>query len=132
VYGTSRRRSAIARFDPPPAAQRPPEPRAFHDSHEVFLDAGADVIGISSDSVGSHEKFAGRHRLPFVLLSDEGGAVRRRYGVPTTLGLIAGRVIYVIDRDGIVRHNFSSLTNIDKHVGDALAVVKRLQAGRIG
>ena len=105
---------------------------AFRDSHEVFVEAGAEVIGISSDSVGSHEKFAGRHRLPFVLLSDEAGAVRRRYGVPTTLGFIAGRVTYVIDSDGIVRHIFSSLTNIDKHVGDALAVVKRLQAGRIG
>jgi peroxiredoxin Q/BCP len=101
---------------------------AFRDSYEVFADAGADVIGVSTDSVASHEKFSGRHRLPFMLLSDEGGTVRRRYGVPSTLGILAGRVTYVIDRDGIVRHIFSSQMNIDKHVGEALTVVKRLQA----
>jgi peroxiredoxin Q/BCP len=101
---------------------------AFRDSHEIFADAGAEVIGVSSDSVESHEKFAGRHQLPFVLVSDQGGVVRKRFGVPTTLGVLPGRVTYVIDREGIVRHVFSSMTNIDKHVDDALAVVKQLQA----
>ncbi len=100
---------------------------AFRDSHEVFAEAGAEVIGISSDSVDSHAGFASRHRLPFVLLSDKGAAVRKRYGVPTTLGILPGRVTYVIDRNGTVRHIFSSMTNIDQHVGDALAVVKQLQ-----
>lgn len=101
---------------------------AFRDSHEVFVQAGAEVIGISSDSVVSHEKFAGRHRLPFILLSDAGGKVRKRYGVPTTLGILPGRVTYVIDRAGVVRHIFSSMMNIDRHVEDALAIVKQLQA----
>ena len=100
---------------------------AFRDSHEVFAEAGAEVIGISSDSVNSHRRFANRHQLPFVLLSDKGGAVRKRYGVPTTLAILPGRVTYVIDRKGTVRHIFSSMTNIDQHVGDALAVVKQLQ-----
>jgi thioredoxin-dependent peroxiredoxin len=53
---------------------------AFRDSHEVFVDAGAAVVGVSSDSVTSHDKFSGRHDHPFVLLSDPGGKVRRRYG----------------------------------------------------
>lgn len=101
---------------------------AFRDSHEVFTEAGAEVIGVSSDSVASHEKFAGRHQLPFVLVSDQDGALRKRYGVPTALGVLPGRVTYVIDREGIVRHVFSSMMNIDKHVNDALAVVKQLQA----
>ena len=101
---------------------------AFRDSHEVFTDAGAEVIGVSSDSVDSHVKFSNRHQLPFVLLSDKDGAVRKRYGVPMSLGILPGRVTYVIDREGTVRHIFSSMTNIDRHVGDALAVVKRLQA----
>jgi thioredoxin-dependent peroxiredoxin len=78
--------------------------------------------------VTSHDKFSGRHDLPFVLLSDPGGKVRRRYGVPNTLGLLPGRVTYVIDRHGIVRRVFSSMTNISQHVGAALAVVQRLQA----
>ena len=66
---------------------------AFRDSYEVFTDAGAEVIGVSSDSVASHDAFAGHHKLPFTLLSDEGGSVRKSYGVPATLGLLPGRVL---------------------------------------
>jgi peroxiredoxin Q/BCP len=102
---------------------------AFRDSHEVFTDAGAEVIGVSSDSVDRHAAFAGKHNLPFTLLSDEGGKVRKAYGVAPTLGFIPGRVTFVIDRSGLVRHVFNSMTNIDRHVKDALEVVRRLQAG---
>ena len=101
---------------------------AFRDSHEVFAEAGAEVIGISSDSAVRHAAFAGRHNLPFTLLSDQGGRVRKSYGVPALLGLIPGRVTYVIDREGEVRHVFNSMTNIGQHVGDALEMVRRLQA----
>jgi peroxiredoxin Q/BCP len=102
---------------------------AFRDSYEVFTDAGAEVIGVSSDSTDSHDGFAARHSLPFVLVSDADGSVRKSYGVPRALGVLPGRVTYVIDSDGIVRHVFSSLTAIDRHVGDALAVVKELADG---
>jgi len=102
---------------------------AVRDSHEVFTDAGAEVIGVSSDSVDKHAAFATHHKLPFTLLSDKGGKVRKAYEVPSTLGFIPGRVTYVIDRDGTVRHVFNSMTNIDRHVKDALEVVRRLQAG---
>jgi len=101
---------------------------AFRDSHEVFAEAGAEVIGVSSDSAGRHAAFADHYKLPFTLLSDEGGRVRKSYGVPAVLGLIPGRVTYVIDRAGTVRHVFNSMTNIGQHVGDALAVVRQLQA----
>jgi thioredoxin-dependent peroxiredoxin len=103
---------------------------AFRDSHETFTDAGAEVIGVSSDSSDRHAAFAGRHNLPFTLVADQGGRVRRSYGVPSVLGVIPGRVTYVIDRTGTVRHVFSSMTNIDQHVSDALEVVKQLQAER--
>ena len=98
------------------------------DSHEVFTDAGAEVIGVSSDSVDRHAAFADQHKLPFTLLSDQGGQVRKRYGVPAVLGLLPGRVTYVIDRQGTVRHVFNSMTNIGQHVNDALEVVRQLQA----
>jgi thioredoxin-dependent peroxiredoxin len=101
---------------------------AFRDSYEVFTDAGAEVIGISSDSVAKHAAFAGQHELPFTLLSDQGGRVRKSYGVPSVLGVIPGRVTYVIDRQGTVRHVFSSMTNIRQHISDALKVVRELQA----
>ena len=101
---------------------------AFRDSHETFTDAGAEVIGISSDSADRHAGFASKHRLPFTLLADQGGRVRKAYGVPAVMGLIPGRVTYVIDRTGTVRHVFNSMTNIDGHVGEALEVVRQLQA----
>ncbi|MDT0341629.1 peroxiredoxin [Streptomyces litchfieldiae] len=100
---------------------------AFRDSHEVFTDAGAEVIGVSSDSVGKHAAFAARHNLPFTLLSDEKGRVRKEYGVPAVLGIVPGRVTYVIDRQGTVRHVFNSLTNTGQHVNEALDVVRGIQ-----
>ena len=103
---------------------------AFRDSYEVFTDAGAEVIGVSSDSVQSHAGFAGHHKLPFTLLSDQGGQVRKSYGVPATLGLLPGRVTYVIDRDGVVRHVLNSQVQIGRHIDSALAVVRELQAGQ--
>jgi len=100
---------------------------AFRDSHEVFTDAGAEVIGVSSDSVDSHAAFAGKHELPFTLLSDQGGKVRKQYGVPSVLGLLPGRVTYVIDREGTVRQVFNSMTRISHHIDDALTMVRQLQ-----
>jgi peroxiredoxin Q/BCP len=101
---------------------------AFRDSYEVFTGAGAEVIGVSSDPVGRHAAFAGRHQLPFTLLSDQGGHIRKNYGVPAVLGLLPGRVTYVIDREGTVRHVFNSMTHIGQHINDALEVVRQLQA----
>jgi thioredoxin-dependent peroxiredoxin len=103
---------------------------AFRDSHEVFAEAGAEVIGVSSDSVISHAAFAGHHNLPFTLVSDEGGRTRKSYGVPSALGLLPGRVTYVIDRTGTVRHVFSSMTGISRHIQHALDMVKQIQAGQ--
>ena len=100
---------------------------AFRDSYQVFADAGAEVIGVSSDSVDKHASFASHHQLPFTLVSDDKGQLRKAYGVPSTLGVIPGRVTYVIDRAGTVRQAFNSMTNIGRHVNDALAMVKKLQ-----
>ncbi len=99
---------------------------AFRDSYDVFVEAGAQVIGISSQSVESHNKFALLNKLPFILLSDEGGKIRKLYGVPTSFGLLPGRVTYVIDRKGIVRHIFSSQLDAKKHIEEALSIVKNL------
>jgi thioredoxin-dependent peroxiredoxin len=99
---------------------------SFRDSYEVFQEAGAEVIGISSDSEASHQQFASKYKLPFILLSDLGGVVRKFYGVPSTLGLLPGRVTYVIDNQGIVRHIFSSQFAPQMHVAEALKVLKEL------
>ena len=99
---------------------------AFRDSYEVFKDAGAEVIGVSSDSAESHQQFASRHRLPFILLSDTKGTVRKRYGVPATFGLLPGRVTYIIDKQGIVRHIFSAQFAAEKHVSEALKILETI------
>jgi thioredoxin-dependent peroxiredoxin len=78
-------------------------------------------MGISSDSVESHERFADKHKLPFPLLSDRGEKVRRIYGVPNTFGLFPGRVTYVIDQQGIVRHVFTSQIGVERHVAEAVS-----------
>jgi len=100
---------------------------AFRDSYEAFREAGAEVIGISSDPADSHRRFADRFFLPFVLLSDADSAVRARYGVPRTFGLLPGRVTYLIDRDGIIRHIFSSQFRPKRHVAETLEVLERLR-----
>jgi thioredoxin-dependent peroxiredoxin len=94
----------------------------FRDSLPEFQSRGAEVIGISSDSVESHARFAAKYKLPFTLLSDRKGRVRKLYGASGPLaGLIPGRVTLVIDREGIVRHVFSSMTQFRQHVTEALA-----------
>ena len=100
---------------------------AFRDDHEEFGKLDAEVVGVSSDSVGSHRSFGAKHDLPFTLLSDEGGKVRTLYGVPSTLGLFPGRVTYVIDEEGIVRHVFSSQIGVEKHVQEALDALQAIK-----
>jgi peroxiredoxin Q/BCP len=96
----------------------------FRDDFDEFRKLDAEVIGISSDSVESHERFAKKHNLPFTLLSDERGNVRKLYGVPNTFGLVPGRVTYAIDREGVVRHVFSSQLGVERHVEEALEALK--------
>jgi peroxiredoxin Q/BCP len=98
----------------------------FRDEYEGFAAAGAEVIGVSRDSAESHEKFKSHHKLPFTLLSDPGGKVAQAWGVKGPLGLLPGRVTYVFDKGGVLRHRFDSNLRFGKHVDEALEVVKRL------
>lgn len=99
---------------------------AFRDQYDVFQEAGASVVGISSDSAASHRRFADKHGFPFLLLSDGDGRVRASFGVPKTLGFLQGRSTYVIDKKGIVRHVFHSQLFATKHVSEALSALKTL------
>lgn len=98
----------------------------FRDAYEDFVEAGAVVIGISADSAERHQTFAANHALPFILASDRDGAARRAFGVPKSMGVFPGRVTYVIDREGIVRHVFSSQMNAGRHVDEALEEIRKL------
>jgi thioredoxin-dependent peroxiredoxin len=98
----------------------------FRDQHARFARVSATIVGISDDSVAQHRAFRDHHGLPFVLLSDPHGEVRKRYGVKKTLGLVPGRATFVIDSRGIVQHVFVSQLRALRHVEEALSAVEAL------
>jgi len=99
---------------------------SFRDQYEDFKDLGAEVVGISSDSIVSHEKFSQKYRLPFILLSDDDKKLRNLFGVkPSLFGLIPGRVTYVVDKKGIIRLVFDSLVATN-HIPRALETVQKM------
>lgn len=96
----------------------------FRDAYASFTDAGAEVIGVSGDSPASHAAFAAKHRLPYPIVSDADGSLRRLFGVPRLLGVLPGRVTYVVDRSGVVRLVFNSSFTAAGHVNEALAALQ--------
>jgi len=100
---------------------------SFRDQYEDFVAAGAEVIGVSRDDTASHAKFREHHRLPFTLLSDPDGTIASSWGVRNVLGFIPGRVTFVFDKQGVVRHRFESNMRFGKHVDEALEIVKTLR-----
>lgn len=100
---------------------------SFRDQYQDFQDLGAEVVGVSSDSEASHQKFTQKHRLPFPLLADAGGQVRKLYEVPRALlGLLPGRVTFVIDKAGAIRYIFNSMNRATDHVETAKKVLAEL------
>ena len=97
---------------------------SFRDNFEDFKDLGAVVIGVSSDSVESHEKFVLKYNLPFLLLSDKDHKARESYGA-TKLGALPARTTFVIDKKGVIRMIFES-SNAKEHIEEAKRVVKLL------
>jgi peroxiredoxin Q/BCP len=101
---------------------------SFRDNYDEFKEAGAEVIGISTDDEASHSSFAAHHKLPFILLSDKDNKVADLYGVQRSLGILPGRVTFVIDKEGIIRMNYSSQLNFRKHMDEAINLIKTLSA----
>jgi peroxiredoxin Q/BCP len=102
------------------------EARTFSANYDEVKKMGAEVIGVSSDSASSHESFASECDVRFPLLSDEGAKVRELYGVKSSLGLLPGRVTFVIDKNGIIRRVFASQMNPKGHVSEAIEALKAI------
>ncbi len=98
---------------------------AFRDAYDDFVEAGATVIGISSDSAAAHRRFVDKHGLPFTLVSDTTGSVRTAYRVPRLLFVLPGRTTFVIDRQGTIRHSFTSHRGASAHVREAMSHLPR-------
>ena len=100
---------------------------SFRDQYEDFTDLGAEVIGISSDGIVSHQKFTQQFKLPFILLSDSDKKIRKLFGVPSGLfGLLPGRVTYVADKTGTIIMIFDSMMS-KRHIPKALEAIRKLQ-----
>ena len=100
---------------------------AFRDSYTDLQAMNAQVWGVSGDDAASHQRFAARHNLPYPLLVDRGNQLRQAFGVPSVLGLLPGRVTYVIDGSGVIRHVFNNLLDGPAHRREAITALQRLQ-----
>lgn len=98
---------------------------SFRDSYEVFQDLGAEVIGISTDSVNSHASVANNRSLPFILLSDPGKKAMKAFGVSVRLGLFTKRVTFMVDKEGKIIHTFHSELFAQKHVDEAIKILQK-------
>jgi peroxiredoxin Q/BCP len=106
---------------------------SFRDRRSEIAQLEAEIVGASFDTAEKHQQFADAYQLPYPLLSDPDGTIAQAYGVGRLGGLFGGflptkRVTFVIDKDGIVQHVIKSELNIDKHIDEAVGVLKRLQA----
>ena len=99
----------------------------FRDKYELFKMLGALVWGVNNDNAASHRRFAEKNKLPFPLLCDEDNTLRKQFGVPKALGFLDGRVTYIIDGKGIIRHVFNDFLNGPQHVTEALSVLDEIQ-----
>jgi peroxiredoxin Q/BCP len=101
---------------------------AFRDNYAELQSLGAEVWGVSGDDASSHQRFATRHQLPYPLLVDQANGLRKAFGVPNVLGLLPGRVTYVIDGSGEIRHIFNNLLDGPAHLREAKAALQTLRA----
>lgn len=100
----------------------------FRDNYEDFTDQGAEVIGVSSDSVESHKRFLEEYLFPFKLLSDKDGKIRKLYGATKGFGLLPGRYTFIIDKQGLIRYIFTSETNMKKHIDESLRILREIES----
>ena len=85
---------------------------------------GAVVWGVNDNNQLSHQKFAEKNKLPFPLLCDEKKSLSKKFGVSRALGLIDGRVTYIVDSKGVIRHVFNDFFNTSRHVTIALQIIE--------
>ena len=103
----------------------------FRDAMPDFSKIDATIIGISRDSVRSHDKFKQKYTLPFILASDESGEVCEKYGVWVEKSMYGRKYIGIerttvlIDEKGVIRGLWPKV-KIDGHIGEVLAAAKSL------
>ena len=100
---------------------------SVRDRWDDYLATGAEVVGISSDSIESHRKFAEHHSLPLRLLSDSERAVAKLYGAESFIPGRVARAVFVIDPKGILRYRDVRPIGLFKPKDDAtIAAIKEV------
>ena len=99
----------------------------FRDKYDLFKILGAEVWGISNGDSRSHFRFANKNKLQYPLLCDQNNILRNQFGVPKKLGFIEGRVTYIINSEGVIKHIFEDLLNGPAHIKEAIKALKKLQ-----
>ncbi len=102
---------------------------SVRDNWEQYRATGAEVVGISTDSVESHRKFAEHHSLPLRLLSDPDRRVAELFGAKSWLPGRAARSVVVIDADGRVRHNRAEFLSLFRPKDDEVLAAIREAKG---
>lgn len=97
---------------------------SFRDAYADFAAAGAEVIGISSDSPAANKAWSDERRFPYRLATDAGGALRKALGVQPTMFVLPGRETFVFDREGKLLMRFNSQFQAQEHVTRALEALK--------
>jgi peroxiredoxin Q/BCP len=102
---------------------------SVRDHWSDYQATGAEITGISTDSVQSHENFAAKHRLPLRLLADEQGEVIKLFGVKSWLPNRSARAVFVIDKHGVIRYRkVQALSIMRPKDDDVLAVIRESES----
>lgn len=105
---------------------------SVRDRWQDYVATGAEVVGISSDSVESHQKFAAHHKLPLRLLSDSDGTASKLYGARSLIPGKVARSVFVIDAQGVLRHSDVRPLGLFKPKDDdTIAAIRAAQQGGI-
>ncbi|MFO0653222.1 MAG: peroxiredoxin [Polyangiales bacterium] len=124
--GAPRARALVVYFyprDETPGCTR--EACSFRDASRAFDEAGADIVGVSTDTKAAHEGFASHHGLTFGLIADPRGQLAAAFGLDASGGF-APRVTFVIGRDGHIARVFPNVS-VDGHADAVLAAVRASQ-----
>ncbi|WKN40896.1 peroxiredoxin [Tunicatimonas pelagia] len=98
---------------------------SFRDSFSVFRDLNITVVGISRDSIESHQKFKQQHKLPFELLSDKSGEVAKKYQALVPFLKVVRRVTYLLDANHKIAAVYEDMFGAEKHIKQMIEAVKK-------
>jgi peroxiredoxin Q/BCP len=104
----------------------------FRDNYSQVEQYDAVIVGVSTDSAESHERFRERHELPFPLVSDPNKRIVRMYDADGLLGLMTARVTYVIDKEGVIRKALRHDFAVGRHLPEVLDALRAIEPAKAG